>query len=333
MTQDAGSDYVARMRAEGFSDDEIRDALQASGWSDEQIEGAMAAPDVAPPPPPPPREEPLAPDSRVERPPIRTKSSDGTAAWVIVLVGCLGLIVAVGAIMAAIMFPVFARAREKATMASCQSNLKMIALAQLMYVQDYDEHFALAPRWPEELYPYMQNHEIFRCPSDERPSPPTWQGYPISYTMSGACSGIGLKAIASPATVPLTYDGSVLVGGVGDVAFRHNEGANCAYTDGHVKWVHDAGWLSSWQVPGAPPPGPTPSVPPPPAAPPAPAPSHVDPMAGADAMERARTSACQSNLKQVALAMLMYAQDYDEAYVIADRWPEALHPYTKNNEL
>jgi prepilin-type N-terminal cleavage/methylation domain-containing protein/prepilin-type processing-associated H-X9-DG protein len=49
------------------------------------------------------------------------------------------VVIAIIAILAAILFPVFARAREKARQASCQSNLKQIALAELMYVQDYDE--------------------------------------------------------------------------------------------------------------------------------------------------------------------------------------------------
>ena len=51
------------------------------------------------------------------------------------------VVIAIIAILAAILFPVFAKAREKARQASCQSNLKQLALACLMYAQDYDEHF------------------------------------------------------------------------------------------------------------------------------------------------------------------------------------------------
>ena len=53
------------------------------------------------------------------------------------------VVIAIIAILAAILFPVFARAREKARQASCQSNLKEIALAWLMYAQDYDERTVL----------------------------------------------------------------------------------------------------------------------------------------------------------------------------------------------
>ena len=92
------------------------------------------------------------------------------------------VVIAIIAILAAILFPVFARAREKARQASCQSNLKQIGLALAMYVQDYDE------RWPQNsmdnahpmsklwefswhgwisnaLIPYTKNQQLFQCPS------------------------------------------------------------------------------------------------------------------------------------------------------------------------
>lgn len=83
------------------------------------------------------------------------------------------VVIAIIAILAAILFPVFARARAKARQASCQSNLKQLTLAALMYAQDYDGrwvrshtipgHLAWAS-WTVTLYPYMKNVEIFRCP-------------------------------------------------------------------------------------------------------------------------------------------------------------------------
>ncbi|MCD6351836.1 MAG: DUF1559 domain-containing protein [Armatimonadetes bacterium] len=90
------------------------------------------------------------------------------------------VVIAIIAILAAILFPVFARAREKARQASCQSNLKQVALAFLMYVQDYDEKFPFwrwdshggggtpdpsAPQWYVRLYPYVKNTQLFVCPS------------------------------------------------------------------------------------------------------------------------------------------------------------------------
>jgi prepilin-type N-terminal cleavage/methylation domain-containing protein/prepilin-type processing-associated H-X9-DG protein len=85
------------------------------------------------------------------------------------------VVIAIIAILAAILFPVFARAREKARQASCQSNMKQLGLAQLMYVQDYDEAFSAwnfracvagaSPNWKDNSAPYIKNDQVWRCPS------------------------------------------------------------------------------------------------------------------------------------------------------------------------
>ncbi len=85
------------------------------------------------------------------------------------------VVIAIIAILAAILFPVFARAREKARQTSCLSNLKQLGLADLMYAQDYDEHYVKYYRyvhypdqlawWCHMLYPYVKNTQIFECPS------------------------------------------------------------------------------------------------------------------------------------------------------------------------
>src|SRR5579871_6631232 len=95
------------------------------------------------------------------------------------------VVIAIIAILAAILFPVFAQAREKARVATCTSNLKNFALAILMYDQDYDEtmplgyhaKFLIGPLTsqitglPErgvhaEIAPYVKNHGVFHCPDD-----------------------------------------------------------------------------------------------------------------------------------------------------------------------
>src|SRR5476651_1826255 len=87
------------------------------------------------------------------------------------------VVIAIIAILAAILFPVFARARENARRASCQSNLKQIGLGFAQYIQDYDE---LYPRndnslvaaagtggWASyQLQPYIKSVQLFGCPSD-----------------------------------------------------------------------------------------------------------------------------------------------------------------------
>lgn len=81
------------------------------------------------------------------------------------------VVIAIIAILAAILFPVFARAREQARKASCMSNLKQIGIAVMMYVQDYDETYPIAnlyatPQrfWYSVLDPYTKSKQVFVCP-------------------------------------------------------------------------------------------------------------------------------------------------------------------------
>jgi prepilin-type N-terminal cleavage/methylation domain-containing protein/prepilin-type processing-associated H-X9-DG protein len=105
------------------------------------------------------------------------------------------VVIAIIAILAAILFPVFAQAREKARQATCTSNMKQIGLGLMMYTQDYDETFPtnswdLAPvgttdndsgkanfltnfNWIWQLYPYTKNRKIWICPSDPNPKSPS----------------------------------------------------------------------------------------------------------------------------------------------------------------
>jgi len=81
------------------------------------------------------------------------------------------VVIAIIAILAAILFPVFAQAREKARQASCTSNLKQIGMATRMYLQDYDETYL---PWGQSvtaspaaiLDPYIKNYQVWVCPSE-----------------------------------------------------------------------------------------------------------------------------------------------------------------------
>jgi prepilin-type N-terminal cleavage/methylation domain-containing protein/prepilin-type processing-associated H-X9-DG protein len=105
------------------------------------------------------------------------------------------VVIAIIAILAAILFPVFAQAREKARAASCLSNQKQAGLAMLMYAQDYDEEIApcwnqsqsgpfdgtnwfnypLWHSWVSLIQPYVKNLQVFHCPSSAG-GPAIWAG-------------------------------------------------------------------------------------------------------------------------------------------------------------
>ena len=195
------------------------------------------------------------------------------------------VVIAIIAILAAILFPVFARAREKARQTSCLSNLKQIGLANMMYAQDYDERlvnqFSYSPSphlywWFDLLMPYMNNYQIIECPSGGFPYHPTYNttnrppGLPQVGTLSYALAhishdanhvaitpqgGAKLAAIPEPAGTINFFDSNnhqMFTGGSADyrllnimdggstsrVAERHNDGFNCAFVDGHAKWLN-----------------------------------------------------------------------------------------------
>jgi prepilin-type N-terminal cleavage/methylation domain-containing protein/prepilin-type processing-associated H-X9-DG protein len=81
------------------------------------------------------------------------------------------VVIAIIAILASILFPVFARARENARRSSCSSNLKQIGLGVMQYAQDYDEGYPLvynydtAVGWMDAIQPYIKSTQVFRCPS------------------------------------------------------------------------------------------------------------------------------------------------------------------------
>ena len=112
------------------------------------------------------------------------------------------VVIAIIALLAAILFPVFGRARENARRASCQSNLRQITLGIKQYTQDYDERFPIGPNvvntdfttgWAAVMQPYIKSLQVYQCPSDKTDptSDPSQVGY-IDYWYNAALSWNGL---------------------------------------------------------------------------------------------------------------------------------------------
>jgi len=182
------------------------------------------------------------------------------------------VVIAIIAILAAILFPVFARAREKARQTSCLSNVKQIMLGVMMYAQDYDETLPVASHWVsydnhvpsttytywfEALEPYVKNWQVFVCPSQKSDPLAADPGYGWNYQEFGYRSSSGsltnhysttLGEIDKPAE-------TIMMGDCEDTAVRgnpgiyylyrrhalytperHNGGGNMGLADGHAKW-------------------------------------------------------------------------------------------------
>jgi len=163
---------------------------------------------------------PPSPDVPTKRP--------GLPAWGWGLIGCA--LLAPLPILAAILFPVFAQAREKARQTACMSNMKQQGLALMMYAQDYDE--VMPPKdtkWMDTLLPYIKDEKAYRCPS-------VGQGE-FGYAFSSELLGKKFKNIKSPVETVAIFEtastGRNQVGG--SVAYRHRKFTNTAFADGHVK--------------------------------------------------------------------------------------------------
>ena len=186
------------------------------------------------------------------------------------------VVIAIIAILAAILFPVFAKAREKARQTSCLSNLKQMGTALLMYAQDYDEVYMpsgyVIPSlgtdpnvnwWRFLIQPYIKNWQVFLCPSSAYtgvPSNPAAQlTNAYGYTSTLNCRAQG--TIQRPAEFIAMGDSVHWIGdcyGLWTYAYaapsgwpgnfstnpairtesntRHNFGSNLTFADGHAKW-------------------------------------------------------------------------------------------------
>ncbi len=176
------------------------------------------------------------------------------------------VVIAIIAILAAILFPVFAQAREKARQISCLSNVKQISLGMMMYIADHDECFVNVTgtyRWYVPLYPYVKNAGVFQCPSNSDQTNPY-----TDYVLSGLFAhGTHQSAFSKPSeTIMIAeradgvpYDGyhpwpninsqnwddlNSYYAGDGHNWFvdhiaktRHTGASNYGFGDGHAKWT------------------------------------------------------------------------------------------------
>ncbi|BCM94012.1 hypothetical protein IAD21_05907 [Abditibacteriota bacterium] len=194
---------------------------------------------------------------------IIVKSQQGAFTLIELLV-----VIAIIAILAAILFPVFARARENARRSSCQSNLKQLGLGFAQYTQDYDEKYPgsapgvysstifLTPlgHWVPggtvisaaspcavsqgAIYTYVKSAQIYVCPSDS-----TADAKKLSYSMNQLFDGLSIAAVAATSNKVLLVDEGLTLndGRLGynssdSVSLIHFDGGNLLFADGHVKW-------------------------------------------------------------------------------------------------
>jgi len=184
------------------------------------------------------------------------------------------VVIAIIAILAAILFPVFAKAREKARQTTCTNNNKQLSLAILQYVQDWDETLpmwyaggniqfegqSMNDLWDLAVWPYVKTKGVYTCPSNDPQNPgaiPT--GSVVrSYALPRNVSGLALGEIKNPSETVLLFEkGSQALGmgadSTGEDFFQmwgadqadmkrrgypypHGKGKVFSFSDGHAKY-------------------------------------------------------------------------------------------------
>jgi len=179
------------------------------------------------------------------------------------------VVLAIIAVLAGIMFPVFAKARGSAHGVTCISNIKQLLQAAQMYRSDYDRRLVPARNWDNSygtlgvtwcvlLQPYIKNNEILTCPLDPAPqtarnSTDLPRSYGINYSLT-YLTGYGqqhlarsMSSLEDVSELIMFFDMKSEVGAMGSsytayrlsrVAFRHTEKASFGFLDGHAKLLH-----------------------------------------------------------------------------------------------
>ena len=179
------------------------------------------------------------------------------------------VVIAIIAILAAILFPVFARAREKAKQTSCLSNMKQMGTALMMYAQDYDERFPryaayntptevlddvpdVLAYWWQCVMPYMMNEQELACPADSnttvRSGGDVDSRHNIDYTINYFLPLDEMARIETPAGRVALVEGSnnycrllnrpSFTSTYSNYLWsqtRHNDRSNALFCDGHAK--------------------------------------------------------------------------------------------------
>ena len=180
------------------------------------------------------------------------------------------VVVAVIAILAALLLPALSRGKERARRARCAANLRQVALATFMYVDDHEDTFPIQPEdglavvavgghgtnFYDQLMPYLTQPGVWVCPSTKAEP-----GELMSYHMNGliiTTNGFRQSRIRRPSDTLLIGES----GGTrwnqaylrpdhsGDYLYdrpqlTHSGGGNATFADGHVTWYHDSRWTSN----------------------------------------------------------------------------------------
>lgn len=186
-------------------------------------------------------------NQEMELPSAEPPASKSSSTVKIVCLSCFVIILISVAVLAAVLFPVFNRARGAARSTSCLSNTKQIATAFMMYTSEFDDRMPLGNSWQPALDPYMKSRYIWKCPSAQTTDP--------CYAFNSKLVKAKLSDINAPQDTVMVFESVPGMNQFGGKELlpsppRHPEGHSIGFVDGHVKSVKPDGVDSLlWNIP------------------------------------------------------------------------------------
>ncbi len=152
------------------------------------------------------------------------KQKSTVAIVLIILAVVFGGGIFVIAILAAILFPVFAKVRGNARLAACEANVKQIDLGILEYTQDYNKYPPSAANYKSVVFPYIKSEQVFHCPADSAGGE--------SYSFNTNLQGVSIAHLNAPSQTVVLYEGRGQT-----LDFRHDGKAVVGFADGSVRAI------------------------------------------------------------------------------------------------
>ena len=173
-------------------------------------------------------------NQEIELPSAEPPASKSSSTVKIVCLSCFVIILLIFAVMTAVLFPVFNRARGAARGTSCLSNTKQIATGFMMYMAEWDDRMPMGNDWQTAIEPYIKSTSIWNCSSAKTMDP--------CYAFNSKLVKVNATNIDAPYDTVMIFESIPGMNQCGGKELlpsppRHEQGHSIAFVDGHARGV------------------------------------------------------------------------------------------------